>query len=521
MQNPRYAEAVINFAAERQLVLAPIVHDLIPIQFPFWFNDGYAPVFERNLAVLLAASSRILAISENTRRDIETFAVIWDLYIPAVQVFREGDSIEIPGIEPTVSNDGKLVEIQALLGSAPFALTVGAIHTRKNHKLLYDVWVRLAAALGDRCPHLILVGGVAWNGHEVERTIRSDVRIKKLIHIVEDVDENVLAWLYSNCVLTLYPSQYEGWGLPVGESLRFGKICIASKTSSIPEIALDSTDLIDPLDFNAWYTTVLFYVGSESARAQRQLEIRDRFRATEWLDAARSIIDLLRRPTDPGRAPNLYALGGVIRLGELEGAVLSKTGSWFATESWGVWSSGSHAGLRFVLSESAVGPFALVVRARALVAAGSSFQCGVTLNGHPVGRFEFNSSILRTFSLFVPPEFVGSDRTVSVTFENQRLQRVSELSRASTDRRSVGIGVELVSFVDLAFQADLLSYLDMRERSNARKLTGPWIPDPVDRTQRRAPAGRMDAHDVGHDRYAAKIKPCAYAPRGSWRGYGR
>jgi glycosyltransferase involved in cell wall biosynthesis len=475
MQNPRYTEAITLFAAARRLVLTPILYDLIPVSHPFWFNDGYTPVFEKNLSLLLSASSRMLAISENTRRDVESFAASKNIHIPAVQTFRLGDSIEIPSGSPTEAEAGKIGEVQALLGDAPFVLSVGALHTRKNHKLLYDIWVRLAAQLGNKCPLLVLVGGIAWNGQDLARTIRSDARVKRFIHIIDDVDDRVLQWLYASCLFTVYPSLYEGWGLPVSESQRYGKICIASNNSSVPEIAPEITDLIDALDFSAWYQRILFYCGSAMARAGREEEIRAKYRPIEWMECAKSVVEALRAEVDLGGTPNLYTPGTLVRLGEIDTAVLYRALSWHLTESWGAWSSGPRASLRLVLNGPCVGGYSLTVRARALVASGSVFHCGVTVNGRPIGRLRFTAGSPRTFTLFVPADAVGDDRRFDLVFENERVQRVGDLTSAKTDNRRVGVGVEFISINDLGYRNDIVQYLDTRERAAARRVTGDFI----------------------------------------------
>src|SRR5438045_6658259 len=96
-------------------------------------------------------------------------------------------------------------------------------------------------------PHLVIVGGVSWDGENTERFFKQDRRIEGLVHILDEIDDAALDRLYRNCLFTVYPSLYEGWGLPVGESLNYGKICIATNTSSVPEIAPALTDLLDPL----------------------------------------------------------------------------------------------------------------------------------------------------------------------------------------------------------------------------------------------------------------------------------
>ena len=87
-------------------------------------------------------------------------------------------------------------------------------------------------------------------------------KLKEKILVLKGINDEELSWLYRNCMFTAYPSLYEGWGLPVAESLRYGKFCIASKISSVPEIAPDLTKLIDPLDAMEWYNTIKFYITS-------------------------------------------------------------------------------------------------------------------------------------------------------------------------------------------------------------------------------------------------------------------
>jgi glycosyltransferase involved in cell wall biosynthesis len=83
----------------------------------------------------------------------------------------------------------------------------------------------------------VIVGGVAWNGADTARALAEDQRLRGLVVLLEDVDDTALTWLYDRALLTVYPSLYEGWGLPVAESLARGRICIASRRSSVPEIA--------------------------------------------------------------------------------------------------------------------------------------------------------------------------------------------------------------------------------------------------------------------------------------------
>ena len=78
-----------------------------------------------------------------------------------------------------------------------------------------------------------------------------------MIAVAETPSDAELAFLYRNCRFTVFPSLYEGWGLPIGESLWFGKLCIASKTSSMPEVGGDLVDYVDPKDADSLQQAIL------------------------------------------------------------------------------------------------------------------------------------------------------------------------------------------------------------------------------------------------------------------------
>ena len=105
-----------------------------------------------------------------------------------------------------------------------------------------------------------------------------------LLHLPAATDRE-MCWLYENCLFTLYPSHYEGWGLPVAESLARGKLCIASNSSSLPEIGGDLVDYHDPLDLFGLKELVLRAL-DDDGRGRREDEIRRRYRPTLWKDSA-------------------------------------------------------------------------------------------------------------------------------------------------------------------------------------------------------------------------------------------
>ena len=443
MQNSKYASSVAHFAVSNGLRLSLILHDLIPIQFPFWFNEEYAPVFRKNLTQLLRASSNIIAVSNNTKRDTELCALEEGIFLPPVSVIREGDDNLF--CEPAAPNslDDIDARAKAILAN-PFVLSVGAIHTRKNHRLLHDVWVKLVESLGEKCPRLVIVGGVAWNGRDVERGLKEDRRISRYIHILDDVSDSFLKQLYNSCLLTVYPSLYEGWGLPVAESLVEGKICIASSESSVPEIAPDCTDLLDPVAVSDWADRIQMYAMSRSARSQREEEIKSLYKPYRWSETTNTLIKSLdSNVAVPVRWK--YTPGTIERFnnGSKFPEALGK--GWHAPDAWGVWAAAAPATLRLEVQTSHETAAVLVLVAQALASKSKPVICDVTINGHVIGRLTFRDTKQRLYSLHVPRDVCAGATVFDIYLSSRQLVKVCDATSNNKDERQVGIGLAAVA----------------------------------------------------------------------------
>jgi glycosyltransferase involved in cell wall biosynthesis len=125
-----------------------------------------------------------------------------------------------------------------------YVLYVSSLDHHKNHSALIAAWKQLHEELGDRLPHLILVGKQSSAASEILRP----GNLGKAVSFCERPSDEKLNTLYTNCLFTVFPSYREGWGLPVGESLWFGKACAASNRTSIPEAGGDLCVYFDPSD---------------------------------------------------------------------------------------------------------------------------------------------------------------------------------------------------------------------------------------------------------------------------------
>ena len=186
----------------------------------------------------------------------------------------------------------------ARLRAAGFWLTVGTIEPRKNYDGLLEAYARLKALDGAALP-LVIAGKSGWMMQHFEERL-AKLGLAHDVLRLGYVSETELRWLYRNCFAFVYPSFWEGFGLPVVEAMSQGAPVISSNVSSIPEILDDAGLLIDPHDGEALLRAMRHLAGSSALR--RELGARARARAARfsWQAAARRVAEIyreaLRRP---------------------------------------------------------------------------------------------------------------------------------------------------------------------------------------------------------------------------------
>ena len=150
-------------------------------------------------------------------------------------------------------------------------------------------------------PRLVVAGQRGWLSAETVARLTCTPSLRGVVSFVEGPTDGELAWLYRNCAFTVYPALYEGWGLPVSESLDFGKMCITSNRSSLPEAGEGLTDLLDPFDRMEWKRRILHYWNDREALAGREEAIRRSHRHISSEDTAKAVIEATTFESRSGR----------------------------------------------------------------------------------------------------------------------------------------------------------------------------------------------------------------------------
>ena len=220
----------------RRAHLVFTLYDLSFIEHPEWSTEANRRLCFDGVYHASLYADTILAISEYSRAHfLRTFphypAENVSVIYPASRYKRSAD-LQRPKKLPRQVSEGK------------FWLCVGTLEPRKNHLGLLRAYARHKAKFGKVLP-LVHAGGPGWLMNDFKNHIRK-LNLQNDVILLGYVDDTALQWLYQNCFAFIYPSLFEGFGMPVLEAMSLGAAVITSNTTSIPEIVGDAGILINP-----------------------------------------------------------------------------------------------------------------------------------------------------------------------------------------------------------------------------------------------------------------------------------
>lgn len=264
------------------------LHDLVPLRLPYTTADKKRAYY-RLCHRIAREADHILTVSEASRTDL--------INILGVSEDRVSNLYQASDIASTLSGvDEAYITryVEGLLNTGPrqYFLYFGAIEPKKNVARLLEAY--LASSARSR---LVIVGGPGWGGEQDVKLLQSLVSLDagKRIIWLGYLPRDMLAMLIAGARATIFPSLYEGFGLPVLESMALGTPVITSTTSSLPEVAGDAALLVDPYDVHAIARAILRMDESEELRAE--LAQRGRVQAEIFSTAAyaKRLADFYRR----------------------------------------------------------------------------------------------------------------------------------------------------------------------------------------------------------------------------------
>jgi glycosyltransferase involved in cell wall biosynthesis len=239
------------------------VHDLIPLAHPEWCTPGGI----KDLTEILASASweRDFCIVNSKATAIETTEI---LGIPVERVFVTPFAAQ-PGIFRRENDPEVIARILARYGvpPGPYLLALGTLEPRKNLSHLIRSFYRLVDS-GDPGPvKLVLVGPTGWKTEELLSTIGARPELRNRIVLTGYVEDEDLAAIYSGARAFVFPSHYEGFGLPVLEAMRCGTPVIASNAGALPEVGGDAAVYVSPDDSEALGAAMRSLLSDSNRRA--------------------------------------------------------------------------------------------------------------------------------------------------------------------------------------------------------------------------------------------------------------
>lgn len=267
-------------------------YDLIPIKFPNLFLSlENASNFERYYDSMTWASDAVACISKSSQKDYVGWLNDKFMPEPVTKVVTLGSTIKSHEVE-RLSQSVKDIDQK-------FILFVSTIERRKNHESIIKAIQYLIDQGSENIPLVVFVGMRGWGVDDMLNDYDLNSDLQRYIKILNHLGDDDLSYLYQNCEFFLYPSFYEGWGLPVAEGLTYGKFGICSMTSSIPEVGGDLLDYVYPYDVIGWANRIEQYMQYPEQLKVKEDRVRDEFNEYTWnnfgsqmFEIAESIVDV-------------------------------------------------------------------------------------------------------------------------------------------------------------------------------------------------------------------------------------
>lgn len=269
------------------------VYDLIPIIFPQLFTQSQLNTFRRSLHSINVDRDWILCISESTKSDLLSFfegnldpSKVSVTPLAASKAFLPVKDIRL--IRATLTNYG-------IPYHYPYLLTLCTLEPRKNLITVIRSFVRLIHQGLDLGLNLVLVGIQGWKNKSIFKEINKETKLRSRIFFTGFVPDHDLSAIYSGATCFIYPSLYEGFGLPPLEAMQCGIPVITSNVSSLPEVVGDAGITVNPKDEDGLCKAIYRVASDQSLSASLAMKSLERAQQFSWSRCAEQTIQLYKR----------------------------------------------------------------------------------------------------------------------------------------------------------------------------------------------------------------------------------
>ena len=264
------------------------IHDLAFLRFPEfnfdWFIKKYTGEVKKNAQI----SKKIIADSKNTKNDIVRFfkidpAKIEVVYLAADNLFKK-----------LLEKEKDISVLKKYKIDKKYILSVGTIEPRKNFITLIEAFNLIKHNINNFDYKLVIAGQTGWKS-EATYEKREKSPYKEDILFIGRVPDQDLVQIYNQAELFVYPSLFEGFGLPPLEAMSCGLPVIASRTSSLKEVVGDAGILISPGDNIELQKQILYVLKNEEIKEELKGKSLVQSKKFSWVDTAGRTLDIYNR----------------------------------------------------------------------------------------------------------------------------------------------------------------------------------------------------------------------------------
>lgn len=258
------------------------IYDMVSMRYPETMDDKNRRLLQKHLRPSVASSSAIVTISEFSKKEIMEL-----LCVPEEKIFVAPCGTDTGYYRPFDSDSEKENARRTLadkFGIDRYILYVGTLEPRKNIKTIVHAFEETARE--DKDVKLVLAGGVGWHSEETLAAVENSPvrdRIVRTGYISNELKRD----LYRCAKVFVFPSMYEGFGMPVTEAMACGTPCVISNTSSLPEVAGGNARIVDLYDTKG-YSDAFLEAMEHDVTADEQRRLTENASRYTWEETAKA-----------------------------------------------------------------------------------------------------------------------------------------------------------------------------------------------------------------------------------------
>jgi len=277
----------IGLPVEKNCSFIITLHDVIPYKMPETVSPRYLKLFNETLPKLVSLCDGIITVSNYSKKDImDAFKIpedkIFVTYLSSEDIYKPLDK----------KLSKKIIEKEYSI-TGEYILYVGGFSPRKNILGIIDAFSKLITSY--KRDIKLVIAGKKGKSYSIYKERCNKLHITDKVIFPGFIDLNHLPYLYNGCELFVYPSFYEGFGLPPIEAMACGVPVITSNTTSIPEVVCNAACTVNPNDIDMLYNEMLHILLDKNFKETLCKKGLLRASNLTWSNTTKSTIDAYRK----------------------------------------------------------------------------------------------------------------------------------------------------------------------------------------------------------------------------------